>query len=98
METARIYVNNTATSLEVSKEKTADLQRSMKISGRVEGTAAYLAEVCGLEIWNWPIMTAEPIWASAGKKERWSIWRNEGRQESGLKSYMKTAYFKAMDM
>ena len=49
VETARIYVNNTATSLEVSKEKTADLQRSMKISGRVEGTAAYLAEVYGLE-------------------------------------------------
>lgn len=48
-ETARIYVNNTATSLEVSKKKTADSSRGMKISGRVEGTITKLNAVYGLE-------------------------------------------------
>ena len=48
-ETARIYASNTATSLEISKEKTVDSSRSMKISGRVEGTISYLKEQYGLE-------------------------------------------------
>lgn len=48
-ETARIYVNDTATSLEVSKIKTPDLYRGMKISGRVEGTLAELDQRYGLD-------------------------------------------------
>ena len=98
VETARIYVNNTATSLEVSKEKTADLQRSMKISGRVEGTAAYLAEVCGLENLELAYNDSGTYLGFGWKKGTLEYLKNEGRQESGLKSYMKTAYFKVMDM
>lgn len=47
--TARIFINNTATSLEVSKMKTVDAYRSMKISGRVEGTITELDKTYGLE-------------------------------------------------
>lgn len=49
MDTARIYVKNTATSLEISKRKTGDAFRGMKISGRVEGTISLLGIEYGLE-------------------------------------------------
>ncbi len=49
METVRIYVNDTATSLEVSKVKTSDSYRGMKVSGRVEGTITELESLYGLE-------------------------------------------------
>ncbi len=45
LETVRIYVNDTATSLEVSKVKTSDSYRGMKISGRVEGSITELNAV-----------------------------------------------------
>ena len=48
-ETARIFVSNTATSLEVSKIKSMDTGRSMKVSGRVEGSISALQMVYGLE-------------------------------------------------
>ena len=48
-ETARIYVNDTATSLEISKKKTGDSYRGMKVSGRVEGSISALRAVYGLE-------------------------------------------------
>lgn len=48
-ETARIYVGNRPISLEVSKKKTADSHRSMKVSGRVEGSITELKETYGLE-------------------------------------------------
>ena len=48
-ETARIYVENRPVSLEISKRKTTDSQRSMKLSGRVEGTITELKETYGLE-------------------------------------------------
>ncbi|MCI8453481.1 MAG: LPXTG cell wall anchor domain-containing protein [Lachnospiraceae bacterium] len=48
-ETARIYVNDTATSLEVSKRKVGDTVRGMKVSGRVEGTITLLGIEYGLE-------------------------------------------------
>ncbi len=49
METVRIFVNDIATSLEVSKMKTSDSYRGMKISGRVEGTIVELDQLYGLE-------------------------------------------------
>lgn len=48
-DTARIYVNDTATALEVSKLKTEDRSRGMKVSGRVEGTISGLSMIYGLE-------------------------------------------------
>ena len=48
-ETVRIFVNDIATSLEVSKIKTSDSYRGMKISGRVEGSIAELDQLYGLE-------------------------------------------------
>lgn len=48
-ETARIYVNDAATCLEVSKRKTEDAMRKMKVSGRVEGTITELSGRYGLE-------------------------------------------------
>ncbi len=48
-DVARIYVHDTATSLEVSKRKTTDSQRAMKVSGRVEGTITELDGIYGLE-------------------------------------------------
>lgn len=49
IDTARIYVNDTATSLEVSKKKTSDSYRGMKVSGRVEGSVTALGAAYGLE-------------------------------------------------
>ncbi len=49
METVRVFVNDIATSLEVSKMKTSDSYRGMKISGRVEGTLVELEQRYGLE-------------------------------------------------
>ena len=48
-ETARIFVNNTATSLAVSKGKSLDTVNSMKVSGRVEGSVSALEMMFGLE-------------------------------------------------
>lgn len=48
-DTARIYVNDEATNLEVSKMKTEDRYRGMKVSGRVEGTISGLSMIYGLE-------------------------------------------------
>ena len=48
-DTARIYVNNTAVSLEVSKMKTQASYEGMKVSGRVEGSLSFLGAVYGLE-------------------------------------------------
>ena len=48
-ESARIFVNDIATSLEVSKIKTSDSYRGMKVSGRVEGTLVELEQRYGLE-------------------------------------------------
>lgn len=48
-EIARIFVNNTATTLEVSKEKPFDVRQSMKVSGRVEGSISALKMMYGLE-------------------------------------------------
>lgn len=48
-EKARIFVENTATSLRVSKVKTGDSIRSMKISGRVEGSITALTMMYGAE-------------------------------------------------
>ena len=48
-DTARIYAENTATILEVSKTKTIDTTRGMKVSGRVEGTISELRAQYGLE-------------------------------------------------
>lgn len=48
-DTARIYVENTATILKVSKTKTIDSTRGMKVSGRVEGTITELRARYGLE-------------------------------------------------
>ena len=48
-ETVRIFVNDIATLLEVSKIKTSDSYRGMKISGRVEGSIAELEQLYGLE-------------------------------------------------
>lgn len=48
-EYARIYVQNTATTLSVSKRKTLDINRRMKISGRVEGSLSALNMIYGLE-------------------------------------------------
>ena len=48
-ETARIFVNNTATTLAVSKEKPFDVRQSMKVSGRVEGSISALKMMYGLE-------------------------------------------------
>lgn len=49
LETARIYVNDTATSLEVSKIKTGVSYGGMKVSGRVEGSLSALRTMYGLE-------------------------------------------------
>ena len=49
LETARIYVNDTATSLEVSKIKTDVSYGGMKVSGRVEGSLSALRAIYGLE-------------------------------------------------
>lgn len=48
-ENVRIYVNDTAVSLEVSKVKTMDRYRGMKVSGRVEGSISELRIRYGLE-------------------------------------------------
>ena len=48
-DTARIYAENTGTILEISKIKTIDSVRGMKISGRVEGTISELCAQYGLE-------------------------------------------------
>ena len=48
-ETARVFVSNSVTSLEVSKVKTLETSRSMKVSGRVEGSVSALGMVYGLE-------------------------------------------------
>ena len=48
-DTARIYAENTATILEISKTKTIDSTRGMKVSGRVEGTISELRAQYGLE-------------------------------------------------
>ena len=48
-EYARIFIQNTATSLAVSKRKTMDAERRMKISGRVEGSISALDMIYGLE-------------------------------------------------
>ena len=48
-DTARIYVENTATILEISKTKAIDSIRGMKVSGRVEGTISELRAQYGLE-------------------------------------------------
>lgn len=48
-ETARIYVNDTAIRLEVSKVKSPDSMRKMKVSGRVEGSLTELAGNYGRE-------------------------------------------------
>lgn len=48
-EYARVFVQNTATSLGVSKRKTLDTDRRMKISGRVEGSLSALNMIYGLE-------------------------------------------------
>ena len=48
-EYARVYVQNAATSLAVSKRKTLDTDRRMKISGRVEGSISALQMIYGLE-------------------------------------------------
>lgn len=46
---ARIYAENTATILEISKTKAIDSIRGMKVSGRVEGTISELRAQYGLE-------------------------------------------------
>lgn len=46
---ARIYVNDTASSLEVSKKKSSDSYRAMRVSGRVEGSVTALGMIYGLE-------------------------------------------------
>lgn len=48
-ELARIFINDIATSLEISKIKTSDSYRGMKVSGRVEGTLVELDQRYGLE-------------------------------------------------
>ena len=48
-DTARIYAENTATILEISKTKAIDSIRGMKVSGRVEGTISELRAQYGLE-------------------------------------------------
>lgn len=48
-ETARIFVNDMAVRLEVSKIKTSDSSRKMKISGRVEGNITELSGKYGPE-------------------------------------------------
>lgn len=48
-EEARIFIENTATSLYVSKRKTGDTTRSMKVSGRVEGSITALTMMYGSE-------------------------------------------------
>jgi hypothetical protein len=48
-EAARIFVSDTAVRLQVSKLKTSDVTRKMKISGRVEGTLAELSGKYGLQ-------------------------------------------------
>lgn len=48
-DTARIYVNDSAVSLKVSKMKTDDTVRKMKVSGRVEGSITELGGRYGLE-------------------------------------------------
>lgn len=48
-KTARIFVNDMAVRLEVSKIKTSDSSRKMKISGRVEGSMTELSGKYGLE-------------------------------------------------
>lgn len=48
-ESVRLYVHDTAVSLEVSKVKTMDRYRGMKVSGRVEGTISELHMLYGLE-------------------------------------------------
>lgn len=48
-DTARIFVKNNATILEISKIKTMDSIRGMKLSGRVEGTISELQAAYGLE-------------------------------------------------
>ncbi len=49
VDTARIYVNDTASSVEISKIKTPDTDRRMKISGRVEGDRVALSSMYGAE-------------------------------------------------
>lgn len=58
-DTARIYVNNTGVSLEVSKVKTPASYEGMKVSGRVEGSLSFLEAVYGLE-------NLEPAYNSMG--------------------------------
>lgn len=48
-EEARIFIENTATSLRVSKVKTKDTIRRMKVSGRVEGSITALTMMYGSE-------------------------------------------------
>lgn len=49
IRTARLYIEDLATGLEISKKKTGDTSRGMKISGRVEGTISELEADYGLE-------------------------------------------------
>lgn len=97
-DTARIYVNNTGVSLEVSKVKTPASYEGMKVSGRVEGSLSFLEAVYGLE-------NLEPAYNSMGtyqgfgwKKGPWNIWRKERQPGSGWRSFTKMGSSRAMAM
>ena len=96
-DTARIYVNNTGVSLEVSKVKTPASYEGMKVSGRVEGSLSFLEAVYGLENLE-PAYNSMGTYQGFGKKGPWNIWRKERQPGSGWRSFTKMGSSRAMAM